>query len=256
MGVIASRIVELQDKFKEVFALAGSVSTWELQDQMFRRVYNCFKPLKPLSYKYIRLGKREYLCRVYGKSELKPKEAYFALGRWVNVVWGYQKYGTGIHWDTEKFFFVMRAIGDEIAGLVRRPIKNDFAELVNLLKQLTPYTDLRFRKLSSVNRVYFFTSSGSWRKELTITPLHFDSIQIETQRPYELILLREGKTVKTFTISDKETVLAFEDLVDDAMELYKQAMRQLKPIKEKNEEILGKMEQIALPWKLTEAVKE
>mgnify|MGYP000070608139 CR=1 FL=1 len=256
MGVITSRIIFLQDKFNEVFTLAGSVSTWELQDQMFRRVYHCFKALQPLSYKYIRLGKRQYLCRVYGKSELQTKEAYFAVGRWVNVVWSYQKYGTGIHWDMEKFFFVMRAIGEEVAKLVRRPIKKDFAELVKLLKELTPYTDLRFRKPVSIDRVYFFTSSGSWRKELTVTPIFFDSIQIETQRPHDLTLLREGKPVKTFAISDKETILAFEDLLDDAIQLYKRAFKQLKPVKEKNEEILKEMESIALPWKVTQAIKE
>lgn len=238
MGTIARIIRNLSPKLDEILNIAPKIFTRSLQSDMENFVFKCFEQLKPFSHEF------KKVCELGDSYELY-------VGEWIREKREWQKYGTVVQYH---FLDVIREHGDKIKPFVRTPIKDVFAELVDLTKQLVPYKDFSVRidipeielRSYSCDRVY---------KRVNEKSIVVNVLLVETKDPWMLELFRDRNVQWCMDIDDIRSLIVLEDIIDYVVELYRKADVELSVVKKHNESIMSVMEELVTPWKIAKELK-
>jgi hypothetical protein len=243
MGIIASGIKLIKPAYDFCLQMVPKVDTKTLQKQMESLVHDCFITLKPLS---SGLKTVTRTSTSYGTREI-------LIGEWIRDRSGHQKLGSLV-WGTDNTFRCMREHGEQMKPLVRRTISNEFAQLVDLTKQLISYRDLTVRMDIPPTEVY---EHGCYvGEQVKLAPKVVYSIAIATQSPVDIILFIEGEEeAEEKKLSDEKKTPIFEDIVSYLVDLFKKADVEVSKVRDYNEKIMEQMKQIVAPLKIADSLK-
>ena len=244
MGIIIAGVRTIKQPYDYILQTANRVYTSSLQSSMTEFVADCFRTLKPLSYEFTEV------CEVKGEySSYK-----LCIGEWLRAKHSYQEYGSTVDYS-ESIFEAIREHGDELKPHVRKPIKKDFADLVDLAKQLQPYDTLSV--LHEIPRTevyeYFILREGG----MSLTSFSISKIGIKTSNPWRLLLFKDGKEEQPDDrdLTDDSKASLFEDIISHIVDLFKKADAKVSVVREHNEKIMGEMARIVSPWKIANNLK-
>jgi len=239
MGVLVSCVDSLKPKIDYIAATADVCNTNRLYDELVHTVFHCFYQLKPLSYEPKIVCELEEKRSYYGS-------VYLSVGEWVRC-----KYSTaekiGHEISEYDFLHYMIRYGDLLKPWVRKPIREDFAALVDLVKQLKPYNTLHFSLEIPQTKVKKIWIGGELKQETYIAT----KIGFSTCYPRRLHLNSEGVSLD---VTDVEDLFALEDIIDYVVELYRMGYGELLKVIRHNEAILAKMKEIAKPYEISNSL--
>jgi len=237
MGIIVSGIRIIKPAYNFCLQTIEKVDTTELQGILINTVYECFRTLKPLS-------------RILRKVTTTDMGDEIFIGEWIRERWGYQKYGSIIR--KPKTFQLMVKYGDKMKPFVRKTIASEFSELVDLTKQLQSYDDLTI-ELDIPPTDLCEPELDDY--ECTIINRVITRIGLETKCPNRILLWAGNVVAIERDIDDMVNVPLFEDIISYLVELYKKADDGVRQVREHNEKILAKMEEIVAPLRIAEAFR-
>jgi hypothetical protein len=226
--------------------MAPKVDTRTLQREIEYTVRDCFYALRPLCPKY------QKVCDMkdaYGNHEL-------CIGEWFREKRGsWQKLGSSIE-HTNSVFSIIKKYGDQVKPHVRKTIKKEFAELVDLAKQLQSYEDLIVKLDIPPTEVFEHKCCGGDEPSMAIEPAVLTAVAIETQHPHKIFLFKEGgKEPESRELEDESKTPLFEDIVSYLVELFKKADAQVSLVRNHNQKIMEQMKQIVAPLKIANSLK-
>jgi hypothetical protein len=220
------------------------VNTNDLQRELEWFVWKSFELLKPLSYKFIKVTE----VKVYYRFDLM-------IGTWLALKSRWQKRGSSV--NQSYFFEYIRDYGELMIPSVRRPIKDEFSELVRLTKELKPYRGLEVKRGVEERTVYKYYCSYSLDKEevLEISPLRVVGLILETSAPRDVKLISTSVTNESVRLTDETDIATIEDLIFDMLELYKIALKEVNKIKSHNKRIMDQMKEVLEPWMISKSLR-
>lgn len=267
MGTIAETLRELKPKYDKLIDLSNKINTRRLQEELLESVFGCFHSLRPLSYKYQELPQDKFKLP---QDKFKSSSSYYSLtiGTWIGKKWRYQKYGSSISYERE-FFDIIRKYGSDLVKYLRRPIKDDFTKLTDLTKQTKSYDETAVsivltapRKIMDYSFPYCPRGYYGFRSETTpiegkmkLETKIIKGLGVGTHKPLEVIL-HETIGNETLSINSESNVAVLEDIIDDALKLYRKADSIVGKLRQHNEAIMEQMKTIAIPWKLGKEMKK
>ncbi|MGC8936544.1 MAG: hypothetical protein ACP5KV_04175 [Candidatus Methanomethylicaceae archaeon] len=246
MGIIINGVRLIKPLYDYVLQTVPKIDTRGLQKNMEDFVKDCFMTLKPLSHEH-----RE-VCYL---------DSYtLCLGEWIRIKFGGQRYGSYLN-SSDSFFKYIREYGDRLKPWVRKPIKMEFCELVDLAKALRPYDDILIKldiPRTEVFEYYCHTSRrGDNDQRIKISSMTINAIGIRTSYPWILLLYKEGEGEPEHReISGESKISIFEDIISYIVKLFKMADQQISAVREHNEKVMEKMSSTVKPWKIANNLKE
>lgn len=247
MGIIIAGLKLIKPAYDFVLEMAPGVYTDGLQSGMEKFVNDCFQTLRPLTYKYTEVCEVEHR---WGKETL-------CIGEWLRLKYRYQTYGSTLE-RSEQVFTYIRDYGDELKPHVRKPIKDDFAKLVDLAKNLQSYNEVVVKLEIPETEVFeHYCPKYSYDdKAITITSIVASAIGIKTSDPWTLLLFKDGEEEpEERSITDESEASLFEDIISHMVELFKRADAEVSVVREHNEKIMEEMSRIVGPWKIANELK-
>lgn len=250
MGIIISGIRLIQESYDFVLKMAPKVHTTALQRGMEEFVRDSFQTLRPLTYEY-----RE-VCEIqkdYGSGSTYIYK--LCMGEWLRVKGSYQTYGSSLDHSGEVFNHI-RKYGDELKPHVRKPIKDDFANIVDSTKKLQSYDDILVKLEIPETEVFEYDCGGRDGENVTVEMMVTDGIGIETRDPWTLLIFKEGKDEpKSRSLTEESKISIFEDIIGYIVDLFKKADAEVKGVREHNEKIMEEMSKTVGPWKIANELK-
>jgi hypothetical protein len=241
MGLIVEGIRRVKPQVDFIVRSIPKVDVRSLQEKMEKTVYDCFRALMPLSYEH------RVICKLSDGDEL-------CLGEWIRIKYSeYQKYGSIVD-DESRFFTLIREYGYHIKPWVRKPIKRDFTNLVDLAVKLKPYVDITVETDIPETVVYRYRIHEYDNEGVVLMPFKAKKISISFRCPTYVTFMND-EDGKDMRVTDEEDIAMIEDIVDYVVELYRRADAQIAVVREHNEKVLEEMRRIAEPWKLTNIIK-
>lgn len=243
MGVIISGVRMISEPYNYILKKANDIHVYSLAKELTDFVNDSFEALKPLSYEY------KEICQM--KDEGYHDRGKLCIGTWLRTKYsGYYKYGRIVN---DIIPYILK-YGDELKPHVRRPIKDDFADLVDLTKKLKDYENIQETMEISPKKLYKYHVYESVNvDELVITEL-----ELNTSSPRDVIMRpREGAGEDSWGIdirSDK-TPAVLEDVIDNVVKLYNMVDAKLSVVRDHNQQIISQIDQIVTPHKLLKALK-
>lgn len=247
MGIIIAGLKLIKPAYDFVLQMAPKVHTKGLQSTMENFVNDCFQTLRPLTYKYREVCEIEH---EWGKEKL-------CIGEWLRLKYRFQTYGSTLDYP-ERVFKHLRKYGDELKPHVRKPIKADFAELVDLTKELQSYNEVSVKLEIPETEVFeHYCPSYSYDdKAVTIKSTVVNGIGVKSSDPWTLLLFHNGEEEpEKRSITDESKAPLFEDIISCMVELFKKADAKVSVVREHNEKIMEEMERIVGPWKIANELK-
>jgi hypothetical protein len=246
MGIIVSGIKLIKPAYDFCLQMAKKVDTRTLQREIEYTVRDCFYALRPLCSKY------QKVCDMrdaYGNHEL-------CIGEWFREKRGnWQKLGSPIE-HTNSVFSIIKKYGDQVKPHVRKTIKKEFAELVDLAKQLQSYEDLTVKLDIPPTEVFEHDCLGGDEPSIAIESAVLIAVAIETQDPNVIFLFREGgKEPDSRELNDEKKTPLFEDIISYLVDLFKKADAEVSKVRNHNEKIMEQMKQIVAPLKIADSLK-
>ena len=250
MGVIIAGLRMIKPAYDFCLQTAPKINTRVLQSEMEKFVTDCFRVLKPLSYDFkevIQITETSY----YGNSY-----STLCIGEWLRERNVYQKYGSSID-RPEDVFNCIRKYGEYLKPHVRKPIKDVFANLVDLAKSLKPYNEVLVK--IEIPETEVFEHHCPYRSDdsatVTITSMVVNAIGVKTSYPWDLLLFKSGEEKpETRDITNQSKVSIFEDIISYMVDLYKKAEAEVSVTRKHNEEIMRRMGQMVAPFKIATAL--
>jgi len=240
---------ELIDKYLEYVALKEKLESSLMSEleaianrALFRAtnvhsaVRKYFSFLKPYSYKkvvirwYLNQRWNEYYCVVVSKDITEGWEKHVSEER-----------ARGYHMWDESFFRAIVDVGDEIAKVVRRHIRDKFSKLVELT-----------RKLKTAEPTVVLMGEFKVFMQGRSRYVTFRKLEVCSRDPDELTF----KGPDTEYMWEHETfglgrgLLPIEDIYDDVKRALLELERRVADIKKHNEEIFRQMRQVVAPYAL------
>lgn len=226
MGRLVERLLELEPKINEIYRMASVVNTYRDNDRALERAYRCFQSLIPLSRK----------ARVVGQAE----PGMIVVGKWIRV----RRHGGSDREVPPSVFMELVCKHDEaIAEHVSKLKRELFLGLVALAKELLPYDIVVEIDVPDV--------------EIDVVRLHDYPIRVVKKRVRKLSLwtLAPDRVVvhdpdtsylnEYFYIDNLGSIASLENVIDYVVELYRKAEREVARVREHNEAIIAKMEELA-----------
>lgn len=247
MGIIIAGLKLIKPAYDFVLQMAPKVHTKGLQSMMEKFVNDCFQTLRPLTYRFREVCEIEH---EWGKEKL-------CIGEWLRLKDSYQTYGSTLD-RSESVFNHIRNYGDDLKPHVRKPIKEDFAKLVDLAKQLQSYNDVSVKLEIPETEVFeHYCPDYSYDdKAVTIKSTVLNGIGVKTSNPWTLLLFQNGEEEpEERSITDESKAPLFEDIIGYMVDLFKKADAKVSVVREHNEKIIGEMGRIVGPWKIANQLK-
>lgn len=237
MGIILSGVERVKPLYEEALKIMSKVSTFKLQRDLESFVFSCFEALKPLSYEL-----RDVCSLGYGK--------WLCVGEWIRIRDGSHVMGSLIN-QPDRLFELVREHGEHIGNFVRNVVRREFMELVRLTRRLKPYDNINV-KVNIPETVVCEIYIG--QDYIDIKPMKVRAVELETNYPQGIRLICDDGS-KYREITDSSKIVLFEDIIGYVVELYRKADREVSIIKQHNYEILEKMSDIVMPFKVARELK-
>lgn len=242
MGVIISGLRIISEPYNYILQKSKDVHVYSLTRELEKFVNGSFGALKPLSHEY------KEACQM-------DKEDYsdggmLCIGTWLRSKYSrHYKYGSTI----DDIFPYIRKYGDELKEHVRGPIKDDFADAVDLTKELKDYEDIEEtitispRKLC---RYWIHESVKTNEKEVR-------KLWLSTSSPKRVIMKssEDDEDPWRIDIDNDDSPAALEDVIDSVVRLYDMVDAKLAVVREHNRRIMSQIDQVVTPYKLLNAFK-
>jgi len=249
MGIIASGFKLIKESYDFVLQMAPRVHTSALQDRMEAFVNQCFQALRPLTYDYREVCE---IKEIWGDSTYTHK---LCIGDWLRLKSSHQTYGSTIDRSVDVFCQI-RGHGDELKPHIRKPVKEDFALLVDLTKQLIPYDELLVKFEIPETTVLEYNCPGHDGEPITMTTMEITAIGIKTSHPWDLLMFQDGeKEPKNRDITYEPNASIFEDVITHMVDLFKKANTEVAVVREHNEKIIAQMDTIVAPIRIGNSLK-
>jgi len=252
MGIIIAGLRLIKPAYDFVLSMAPRVHTKALQSGMEKFINDCFQTLRPLTYKFREVCDIEH--HSYGGHTYTTK---LCIGEWLRVKSSYQTYGSSLDYS-ESFFNDIRNYGDKLKPHVRKPIKKEFAELVDLAKKLQSYNDVLVKLEIPETEVFeHHCPSFSYDdKAITVTSMVVNAIGVKTSDPWTLLFFQRRKEEpERRSLTDESKASLFEDIIDHMVDLFKRADAEVAGVREHNEKIMEEMSVTVGPWKIANQLK-
>jgi len=246
LGLIIAGLRIIKPAYDFCLQTAPKINTRVLQSEMEKFVTGCFQALKPLSYDFKEVT--QITEKYYGNTYT----ATLCIGEWLRERGVYQKYGSSID-RPEDFFNCIRRYGEYLKPHVRKPIKDVFANLVDLTKSLRPYNEILVKLEIPETEVFehYCPYRGGDSTTVTITSMVVNAIGVRTSYPWDLLLFKSGEEEPEIRdITNQSKVSIYEDIISYMVDLYKRAEAEVSVTRKHNEEIMREMEQIVAPFKI------
>jgi len=205
------------------------------EKDVHRTVREYFEVLKPFSHKkrvitwYYDQYWHKYYCVVVSKNLTRGFEGHVS-----------EKGARGYRMWDDDFFKAIVDVGDEIAKVVRKPIRDAFSKLVELTRKLeTPQKAL-------------VVLEGEFRVFITKRYVTFRQLKVSSEEPYVLVFtdpITEWDWERE-RIRLGDGLLPIEDIYDDVKRALLELERRVIDAKKHNEEIFRRMRQVVAPYAL------
>jgi len=199
-----------------------------------------FQALRPLSYKYkevvnMREDERFYLC----------------IGTWLRTKWGSRGYGSHVGSIVP---YILK-YGDELKPHVRGPIKDDFADIVDLTKKLKEYEDIEETIVISSKKLHrYYVGYGD--DCINVDEKEVKELYLNTRSPKAVIMKSENdEDPWRIDVTNATSPAVLEDVIDNIVRIYDMVDAKLVVVKDYNERITSQIDQIVTPHKLLKALK-
>jgi len=247
MGVIGSKIKELLPLRDKLLELSDEADTSAYRTKINNTVWSCFRELMPLR-------------RKPAETDMVKDKFRLCVGSWLS--WHiYSDIAGGLLIQpiryADDFNRVIREHGDLIAPLVRGHVREDVAEMVELVKQWKPCEDFSVTEHISdtkclIVEVYPALPAETVEvKEITAVELH-----LRTFNPTAFLVVSRGEDNKHLSLSYATVLCTLEDLGDYLLNLYEEAASIVRKVKEHNDPILEKLDEVAAPYRLARRMRE
>lgn len=243
--MIISLLEELKPQLSKLLQLSNAINTYYLNHEIHNRVYEAFRTIASLS-------------RTFKVTPIKIEyrwgsDAYLAIGKWLRWKTRWYRYGELIY--EGEFFEVIRKYGNQLVPYVRRTIRSVFSELVELAKQIRIVPDFEVRLTFSPRTIIEYDLYAGTRS-MSFKTFQVKGLSIKTDQPLSIELLRTDKkfSYNCITLNKKYDLHLIAQLVNEIERLYEAANKEVREAREHDLEILKKMEDLVLPFKLSKAL--
>lgn len=240
MGVIISGLRMISEPYNHILERARDVYVYSLAKELKKFVNHSFDGLKPLSHKYkevCQMKEEGYrgggkLCIGVG---LRVKHSNYGYGSIVNNIVPY-----------------ILKYGDELKKHVRRPIRDDFADAVDLTKELRDYENIEETLAISPRKLCRYSIYES----LDVKEKEVRELTLNTSSPKTVIMKSEdGEDHWSIQVDGNHSPAVIEDTIDDVVRLYDMVYAKLAVVRDHNNRITAQMDQIVTPYRLLKAFK-
>jgi len=233
MGRVCDAIIsELLPKFRDIQEIVPRIHTRSLQKDMEDIVFKCFMGFAPLRH---RMTNEPVFTE---RTSWGGYEGYF-VGKWINRIYlgnpqgRRSKYERGSTiTDHDEFLKLIRSHGYQIA---------------DCLLYTSPTRDVNVEV--ALFRAYDWYSCDPVPE--MVNKVLVKTIAVSTDYPYRL----EISPRKELSLGNINCVLAIEDILDEVLELYREAEKEVRKVREHNERILEELKEVTAPYWLSSEIK-
>jgi len=240
MGVIISGVRMISEPYNYILQKAKDIHVSKFNKDLERFLNNSFEALKPLSHKY------KEACNMNEDGDTY----YLCIGMWLRTKWRSRGYGSHVG----NIVPYIRKYGDELKPHVRRPIEDDFAELVDLTKKIEDYDDISEAITISPRKLCMYQTS--WADDcIEVSEKTVKELSLNTSSPKTVVMDSEDDGAWRVDITYEKSPAVIEDVIDDVVRLYDRVDAKLSVVREHNQQIISQIDQIVTPHKLLKALK-
>ena len=240
MGVIISGVRMISEPYNYILQKAKDIHVSKFNKDLERFLNSSFEALKPLSYKY------KEVCNMSEDGDTY----YLCIGTWLRTKWRSRGYGSHVG-DIIPY---IRKYGDELKPHVRSPIKDDFADIVDLTKKLRNYDDIEEKMEISPRKLCMYQTSYA-DDCIEVSEKTVKELSLSTTRPKTLVMASEDEGDWRLDITYERSPAVVEDVIDDVVRLYDMVDAKLSVVRDHNQRITSQIDQIVTPYKLLKAFK-
>jgi len=243
MGVIAQQVIELQPKLDEMFWRARWIDDHNDED-VRNRFDKSVHLLRPFSYEF------KSACKVFSYEGHNGEKYYHDLmvGEWLREKASYQSHGSVV----DHVLSHIQEHGPEIVEVVRPAIKEAFAEVAALSKQLRMYEEM------CVSRVGMWDTRdinlGTWRNQVGVGGFTMKEMHVTVGRPTVLYFWKTDGFTGSLDIHDWYSIHVLEDVIDEVVGLYRSLYGITEEAERHNEAVFAKMNEAMAPYAVARAL--
>jgi len=245
LGVIISGVRMISEPYNHILRRSEEVRVSTLVETMRKFVNEAFEALRPLSHRY------EFVCR------LRDCDEYgLYIGTWLRTKWGSnpRRYGSIVG----NILPYIRRYGDELKEHVRGPIRDDFAEAVDLTRELKDYEEIREAVAISPRRLCRYDIGGlTTSRSIKTREKEVAELSLRTSSPREVVMGSSENDEEPWVVdvSYPGSPAVLEDVIDDVVRLYDRVEAKVSAVRSHNERIMSRIDQVVTPWRLLSAFK-
>lgn len=247
MGIVVAGVRLIKPKYDFVLKTAEKVDTRTLQRKMENFVFDAFRAFKPLRHKF------KQVLEVKEEAPYGTYSYWLCMGEWIREKSRYYKYGSLIE-SPKTFLKTIKKYGDELKPHVRKPIKEDFAKAVDLVKHLIEYDDVIVDVEPRAKTVETYNFLAHKPEPVEIKPIEIGKLLIKTENPRRVYYQGslDGPYIELY---DGANVAIIEDLIDDLAQLFKKAEAEVGKVREHNEHVMEQIEDVVAPYKIMSSLR-
>lgn len=235
MGELFEAFLTIKPYVDEILARAKEVENARFAGALDAEVYNIFRSLCPLS------SKNVFVSTSFsdgGKVRVK---------KWISICAPWETRGRPV--DQYRFVSLILDIGEKIAPFVRKEIREEFSELLNLTKRLREVKNIVAVKDMSLSGKMVFQVSSSSEKRYRVR-----SLSIGASSPFTVVVTVDSeKNPLSFHFHEGfyvETAVLLEEVLPDIVSLEKNLYRSVVRQNKRNKMILSKMREVVAPYNI------
>jgi len=248
LGKIFDSYLEFKEQLDSLVALANKVNTRDLQRNLEAEVYENFRALIPLADKYTIVGQRS--DGPYYKSEI-------GIGEWIRLKQAYHRYGSPVD-DAGRAIQVLKENGDLIIPKVRKAISKEFIQLMDLLKKIVFYDNLRIEKAlpNPVKRFTIDEHSG-----MTFFTNEIQKIGVESNYPQVIRCSDKANSdiwnwlSIRIVMTDMDYTYLVEDFYPQLVEILNEMIVMTEEKRKINDPLVKEMSETVIPFKFVKRLK-
>ncbi len=245
MGVIISGVRMISEPYNYILKKSMDIQVSTLQHDLNKFLNESFAALRPLSYKY------KEVCNIHNDNDYH--DHYLCIGTWLRTKWG-RGSGYGSHVDSIVPYILK--YGDELKPHVRRPIKDDFADIVDLTKKLKEYEDIEETITMSPRKIFKYKMSGWKAHYIEVSEKEVEVLSLSTTSPeYVRMISENDEKPWSIDIGYSNAPAVIEDVIDAVVQLYDKVDTRLSVVRDYNQQLEAQIDQLATPHKLLKAFK-
>jgi len=269
---IIDRTEQLLPTFHKLFSLANEVATEELASNLYYKTREAFRLLEPFSWdsvSVLHVTKRIFSTPIsrYGDCEITDSDIilFRTIGLKDSRSSSYYHPKAYPVREEQLFFNIVREWGLQIGEKTRGPIQEDFLELVKLVKELEDYSNLIIYKKLDVGKTFKSLDEPNEydnKSKYKVRTNPCIAISFETNRPkWIYIVEKENTDIKRmieeregFYLESYDNMYKVEQVREPLLEMYQEALVKMSAIKDHNEPILDKIDELVSAYSFEKAI--